>query len=144
MQITPAEPSVPPPPTDVELATLGSQDWWGGFGAGLTICGKRVSNNNAKRIIFVGAAVLAVVTLTLVVVVLESSAAGPATTGGELSTPAPVKGTAPVTAGESLDGLATISCTCAKSITRVVSIVISTGSNLAGPRRVQSWDLPLL
>ena len=52
----PSEPGMPPPNTDMVVPTYdaepgglaGSSAWGGGFG--LTLCGKRISNEHAKQL----------------------------------------------------------------------------------------------
>ena len=65
------EPPMPPPAVD-NIATLGSANWWSSFG--VTLCGKRVSNEKAKLIIYAGGAALAIVSLALLFSVTGTSA----------------------------------------------------------------------
>jgi hypothetical protein len=107
MQIAPAEPAQPKepelPPPDLSVPTydvessgpsLGSGDWWSSFG--LTLCGKRISNDVAKKVIYAGATALAIVTVALVVSVSSTPPpASPTPTIGRDQGPAPTKQASP-------------------------------------------------
>jgi hypothetical protein len=84
----PMEPGMPPPPGDDSTGTVGSTDWFmSSFG--LVLCGKRMSNDKVKQVVYAGGAVIALLLVVLVYAFLS---------GGENSpSPPPPPASAPTT-----------------------------------------------
>lgn len=82
------EPGMPPPPGDDSTGTVGSTDWFmSSFG--LVLCGKRMSNDKVKQVVYAGGAVIALLLVILVYAFLS---------GGENSpSPPPPRASAPTT-----------------------------------------------
>ena len=91
-EVKPAEPGAPPPADAVpdygapEEGTLTSTSWWDSM-ASLTLCGKKVTNEQAKTIFT--ALMATVVLLVVVVVVMATGDSGSGASGGSTDAPVP-------------------------------------------------------